>query len=99
MISLSFKSDRSAGARARFDEEASAEFNTKGKEPGYVDRRPDVRVAGRVVLSRDNGKLIWMNVRDHTGDVQIAISQRDCEGQGFQLAKLSDLGDVLIELG
>ncbi|MCC6229545.1 MAG: lysine--tRNA ligase [Phycisphaerales bacterium] len=87
------------GARARFDEEASVEFTAKGKEPGYVDRRPVVRVAGRVVLHRDNGKLIWMNVRDHTGDVQIAVSQRDCEGQGFQLSKLSDLGDVLIASG
>ncbi len=86
-------------ARAAFDEEASAEFNAKGKEPGYLDRRPAVRVAGRVVLHRDNGKLIWMNLRDHTGDVQIAVSQRDCEGQGFQLAKLTDLGDVLVASG
>ena len=40
------------------------------------------------MLHRDNGKLIWMNLRDHTGDVQIAVSQRDCQDQGFPLAKL-----------
>jgi lysyl-tRNA synthetase class 2 len=38
---------------------------------------------GRVMLLRDNGKLIWMNLRDHTGDLQIAVSQRDCAEPGF----------------
>jgi len=87
------------GARTRFDEDANTEFNAKGKEPGYVDRRPVVRVAGRVVLHRDNGKLIWMNLRDQTGDVQVAVSQRDCQDQGFPLAKLTDLGDVVVAAG
>ena len=40
-------------ARARFDEDANTEFNAKGKEPGYVDRRPVVRVAYHVVGKLD----------------------------------------------
>lgn len=68
--------------------------------PPVVDSRPVVRVAGRVVLSRDNGKLVWLNLRDHTSDsFQIAISKRDCDENGFQLAKLLDNGDLVIAQG
>lgn len=68
--------------------------------PPVVDTRPIVRVAGRVVLSRDNGKLIWLNLRDHTSDsFQIAVSKRDCDEKGFALAKLLDNGDIVIAQG
>jgi len=86
-------------ARERYDDGANVEFNAKGKEPGYADRRPKVRIAGRVMLLRDNGKLVWMTLRDDTGDLQVAVSQRDCDATSFQLAKLTDLGDVMIASG
>ncbi|MBX3377697.1 MAG: lysine--tRNA ligase [Phycisphaeraceae bacterium] len=86
-------------AAARYDAAADAEQKERGKEPGFVDRRPVVKVAGRVVLHRDNGKLVWMNLRDHTGDLQIAVSQKDCAAAGFELAKLTDLGDVVVASG
>jgi len=86
-------------ARGLFDEAAAAEFDAKGKEPGFIDTRPSVRVGGRVVLLRDNGKLIWMKLRDHSGDVQVAVSQKDCATSGFDLAKLTDLGDVVVAFG
>jgi lysyl-tRNA synthetase class 2 len=35
-------------------------------EISALDRRPVVRVAGRVVLKREGGKLIWLQLRDHT---------------------------------
>ena len=89
---------RLAEAAAKYDESADTEQRARGKEPGYIDRRPVVRVAGRVVLHRDNGKLIWMNLRDASGDLQVAVSQRDC-GKGFELAKLTDLGDLVVASG
>lgn len=68
--------------------------------PQINDTRPIVRVAGRVVLSRDNGKLVWLNLRDHTNDsFQIAVSKRDCDDRGFELAKLLDNGDIIIAQG
>jgi lysyl-tRNA synthetase class 2 len=86
-----------ADAAARYDAGADSEFKEKGKEAGYQDRRPVVTVAGRVVLHRDNGKLQWFNLRDHTGDLQIAVSQKDCAN--FDFAKLTDLGDVVVASG
>jgi len=88
-----------ADARAKYDEEASTEYNAKGKEPGYQDRRPRVTVAGRIMLLRDNGKLLWINLRDASGDLQVAISQKDCSEAGFKLAKLTDLADIIVVSG
>ncbi len=105
-------------ARRMFDAAADEEQKAKGKEPGFIDRRPVVKVAGRVVLHRDTGKLVFMQVRDHTSaparahgeehapgpaaevaDLQIAVSQRDCDEAGFGLAKVVDLGDVIVAEG
>ncbi len=86
-------------ARARFDATADAAFKARTPEAPAPDTRPVVRIAGRVVLHRDTGKLIFMNLRDATGDVQVAVSKRDCEEAGFGLAKLLDLGDLIIAQG
>jgi len=67
--------------------------------PALVDDRPVVTIAGRVMLQRDNGKLVWLNLRDHTGDLQIAVSKRDCSEHGFTLAKGLDLGDLVVATG
>ncbi len=86
-------------ARALYDDAANTDFNTNGKNPGYTDPRPRASVAGRVMLLRDGGKLIWMTIRDHTDALQIAVSQRDCAELGFKVAKLTDLADVIVVSG
>ena len=90
-----------AAAKARHSAEADAAVAAAGKEPpaGFVDPRARVAVAGRVMLARDGGKLIWMTLRDDTGDLQIAVSAKDCDEKSFKLAKSTDLGDVLIAEG
>jgi len=89
-----------AEARARYDEAADLEHQEKSKQDGFADRRPVVRIAGRVVLRRPTGKLIWLNLRDHSDDsFQVAVSKRDCDAAGFALAEQSDLGDLLIAEG
>ncbi len=88
-----------AQARALYDDAANTDFNANSKNPGYVDPRPRASVAGRVMLLRDGGKLIWMTIRDHTDALQIAVSQRDCAELGFKVAKLTDLADVIVVSG
>ncbi|MEZ6211330.1 MAG: lysine--tRNA ligase [Phycisphaerales bacterium] len=98
-----------ADAVGRYDEVADAKWNeaqaAKKADASFEmpdDPRPVVTVAGRVVLRRPTGKLVWMNLRDHSGDIQIAVSARDCTGgggNGFELAKLLDLGDVVVATG
>ncbi|MGD8453000.1 MAG: lysine--tRNA ligase [Phycisphaerae bacterium] len=53
------------------------------------------RLAGRVVLHRDIGSLIFLTVRDATGDLQFGLSKRTVVEPGFKIAKLLDLGDIV----
>jgi lysyl-tRNA synthetase class 2 len=92
-------------ARGRFDDaahEANVESVAAHKQDdsvAIVDDRPRVKVAGRVVLHRDNGKLQWLTIRDQTGDIQVAVSRRDVDETAFRQAKLADLGDILVAAG
>ena len=87
-------------AAERYDEQADQDHQANGKGEGFVDRRPVVRIAGRVVLQRDNGKLVWMNLRDQTRDsLQVAVSKRDASEAGFALSKIADIGDILVVEG
>jgi lysyl-tRNA synthetase class 2 len=103
-----------AEARAAYSAEADAAFNAASqaakdaaKAAGAAgagaaaipDHRPEVAVAGRVMLLRDNGKLIWLTLRDSSGDLQAAVSQKDVGPRAFALAKSTDLGDILIIRG
>ena len=65
--------------RARFDE----------KEQGQK-----ATCAGRIVLLRDIGKLIFMTLRDSSGTIQLGLSKKLLENQ-WELIKLFDLGDVI----
>ncbi|QDS93327.1 Lysine--tRNA ligase [Roseimaritima multifibrata] len=64
--------------------------NGPGEEIG-----PKVRVAGRIMLSRPTGKLVFMNIKDWTGDIQIFIGKKQVGEENFELAKLFDLGDLV----
>ncbi|GAB4385632.1 MAG: lysine--tRNA ligase [Phycisphaerales bacterium] len=103
-----------ASAAARYDAAADQEYQQRESErreyfqhhpdgadaPPPIDRRPRVKVAGRVMLHRDNGKLVWMNLRDHSSEsLQVAVSKRDCSASGFEVAKLTDLGDLVVVSG
>ena len=84
-----------------YDESVDQRMNEAGIKPGHEgDERPVVRVAGRVMLARDNGRLVWMNLRDATREsLQVAVSKRDCNEVGFQVAKKTDLGDIVVAEG
>ncbi len=55
--------------------------------------------AGRLVLIRDMGKMIFAHLRDQTGTMQIALRKNALEEKQWQLAKLLDLGDVVAAAG
>lgn len=57
------------------------------------------RVAGRVMLSREAGKLRFVNLRDGTGEIQLFISKRDVSELDWSALDLVDTGDVLLAEG
>ncbi len=90
-----------AQARAKHSQAADEAHASAGKAPpqGYVDGRAKVAVGGRVVLRRPGGKLIWMNIRDASGDIQLAVSAKDVPESAFKLAEVLDLGDIVTATG
>ena len=84
-----------AEARARYD----AGADDAHKADAANDRRPRVKVAGRIMLHRVMGNLIFVTLRDHSGDLQVAVSKKAVSPQAFNLAKLADLGDLVVAEG
>lgn len=56
---------------------------------------PQVRVAGRVMLMRDKGKLVFITLRDWSGEIQIFIGKNQVGAENFALTELIDLGDLI----
>jgi lysyl-tRNA synthetase, class II len=45
------------------------------------------------------GKLVFMVLRDHTGDLQISISKKDLDPTSFKIASKLDYGDIVVAGG
>lgn len=65
--------------------------------------RPKVRVAGRIVLRRGQGKVLFIDLWDWSaplrdgerGKIQVMVGQKQVGEQGWGLAQNLDLGDLL----
>jgi lysyl-tRNA synthetase class 2 len=58
------------------------------------DTTQKAKCAGRIVLLRDIGKLIFITLRDRGGTIQVGLSKKLLSEQ-WELAKLLDLGDII----
>ena len=56
---------------------------------------PAVRVAGRIMLRRGQGKVNFLELRDWTDRIQIFIGKSQVGEAGWALAAELDLGDLL----
>jgi lysyl-tRNA synthetase class 2 len=63
---------------------------TGGETPG-----PKVRIAGRIMLRRGQGKVNFLELRDWTGRIQVFIGKNQVGEAGWNLAAELDLGDLL----
>ncbi len=66
----------------------------------FVDDDPDQHAccAGRIVLLRDIGRLIFLTLRDRSGTIQVGLSKKQL-GSQWDLAKLLELGDLIAAAG
>jgi len=55
--------------------------------------------AGRIILWRDMGKMIFAHIRDAGAKMQIALRKNALDEAGWKLAKLLDLGDIIAVAG
>ena len=82
-------------ARECYDAEADEAHKADPED----DRRPRVAVAGRVMQHRVMGNLIFMSLRDASGDLQIAVSKKAVGQPAFSIAKAVDYGDHVVASG
>ena len=62
-------------------------------EPGQIG--PAVRVAGRIMLRNNKGKLKFFHLQDWTGRIQLMCSKADFSDEQWKLIELVDLGDLI----
>jgi len=60
------------------------------------DAGPVVKVAGRIMLKRDMGKLSFITLRDDTGDLQIGIDRKKVDDLSWNVRNLLDLADQIV---
>ncbi len=56
---------------------------------------PRVRVAGRVMGKRVQGKVRFIDLQDWTGRIQVFVGQKQVGPTGWEVAELIDLGDLI----
>lgn len=84
---------------SRFDDHqsiASVRAVALPEGEGVTDAdRPKVRIAGRIVLKRGQGKVQFLQVRDWTGTIQVMIGKNQVGDAAWALAGEFDLGDLI----
>lgn len=58
-------------------------------------RGPKVRAAGRILLQRKAGKLVFLDLWDWTGKIQVLVGKRQVGEENWALAECFDLGDIV----
>jgi len=80
----------------RFDDHrAIAEVRSIPLADSPEVKGPSVRVAGRIMLRRGQGKVNFLQVRDWTDQIQIFIGKNQVGEAGWNLAAELDLGDLI----
>jgi lysyl-tRNA synthetase class 2 len=78
--------------RARESEITTQPGAAEGKA---IQHGPRVRAAGRIVLQRKKGKLIFLDIRDWTGQIQVMIGRAQVGEAAWAVAECFDLGDLI----
>ncbi|KPK85530.1 MAG: lysyl-tRNA synthetase [Phycisphaerae bacterium SM23_33] len=76
--------------------EPVAEILARFRE-GDDSQRADA--AGRIILMRPMGKLVFAHIRDESGAMQICLRRDGLDQTAWSLAKLLDLGDIVAAEG
>src|SRR3954465_12529827 len=76
-----------------------AEVKASYKPEMGHDAGPVVKVAGRIMLKRDMGKLSFLTLRDETGDLQVALDKRRLDEPSAVIRSSIDLGDLVLVEG
>ena len=63
--------------------------------PSSNEEGPTVRVAGRIMLLRSAGSLVFLDVADRTGRIQIMLGKKQVGPDIWKVVDCLDLGDII----
>ncbi|MED5580134.1 MAG: lysine--tRNA ligase [Nitrospinota bacterium] len=69
-------------------------FSSFSKEELEEEKENSYTVAGRILAKRLQGKVVFMDLRDGTGQLQLFVRQKDLGEQAFEKMKGLDIGDI-----
>ncbi len=87
-----FDNHQAIGSIRSRESEITTTTNAEGRNESHG---PKVRAAGRIVLQRKKGKLIFVDIRDWTGQIQLFIGRNQVGDDNWALAECFDLGDIV----
>ncbi|HJZ18773.1 MAG TPA: lysine--tRNA ligase [Candidatus Nanoarchaeia archaeon] len=73
----------------KFDKKNDVSFCLKSKTG------VEVKTAGRIMIKRDLKNIIFANLRDSTGDIQIVFQKKETSEKIFKLFEYVDVGDFV----
>ena len=81
----------------RFDHsQAVASVRKEGESIAQdADDGPTVRVAGRIMLLRNAGRLVFLDLVDRTGRLQVMIGKKQVGPEIWPVVSCLDLGDII----
>lgn len=79
------RKDFAAGIHAGYDDKNKQELEALGVE---------VSLAGRMMLQRDKGKVVFADLQDMSGKIQIFVRQDAIGEEAFEVFKHCDIGDI-----
>lgn len=84
----------SAYKRTHFIKDIIAEYESKTKEE-LETLQVSVKVAGRIILKRGQGKAGFIHLQDKEGKLQAYVRMDAIGGEAYEVFKASDLGDII----
>ena len=76
----------------RYERSHTAQAAAESYQDSMGDNGPSVTIAGRIVSWRPKGKVVFGDIEDPSGRIQVYFRQDDL-GSGYELVKLLDLDD------
>jgi lysyl-tRNA synthetase class 2 len=80
---------------SRYQGAISLEAAKKLFNPADPEGHPKARIAGRIIFLRDIGKLIFLRLRDVSGELQVGLPKNYLTEKEWQLAKMLEAGDII----
>ncbi|MDR2763201.1 MAG: lysine--tRNA ligase [Planctomycetaceae bacterium] len=87
-------SDNSGSQPTQSQPQAQAQTQPQAQTQTH-QKGPKVRAAGRIILQRKKGKLIFLDLWDWTGKIQVLIGANQVGEKNWELAQCFDLGDII----